>query len=233
MTGLSRASVLAAFPILLCKGRALKRNTLKLPDAEGLHGIVGSGTPTSSVLVVGDSVATGVGVDHQENCLPGRLATRLADATDSAVEWSVLAKTGATASGVHRLIVATSSLGDPDLVVVSVGVNDVKKLVSDRVWMRELGGLLDALAALAPRADLVWLGVPPMHQFPLLPASLARLAGGRAARLDALGNRVLATRPRVRRVSLEIEMLDGGFVLDGFHPSAASHDRIAEEILRG
>lgn len=233
MTGLSRAAVLAAFPVLLGQGRAVRRNTPKLPDAEGLSGVAGTGRPSSSVLVVGDSVASGVGVDHQENCLAGRLAFRLAEANDSTVAWSVLAQTGATASGVRRLVDAAGSLADPELVVVSVGVNDVKVLTSDRAWTRELSALLDALARQAPRADLVWIGVPPMHQFPNLPVKLARLAGGRAARLDALGNQVLATRPRVRRVSLDIKTLTGGFADDGFHPSSASHDRIAEEILRG
>jgi lysophospholipase L1-like esterase len=233
VTGLSRAAVLAALPVLLTQGRALKRDTPRLPDAHGLSGQVGTGTPSHSVLLVGDSVATGVGVDHQENCLAGRLAFRLAEPTDSTVGWSVLARSGATASGVRRLVDTAGPLGDPDLVVLSVGVNDVKVLTSDRVWVRELAALLDGLARHAPRADLVWIGVPPMHQFPMLPAKLARLAGGRAARLDALGTLVLATRPRVRRVALDIDMLEHGFGEDGFHPSAAGHDRIAEEILRG
>jgi lysophospholipase L1-like esterase len=233
VTGLSRGVMLAALPVLLGQGRAAHRNIPRLPDAEGRSGLAGTGRPSSSVLVVGDSVAAGVGVDHQVNCLAGRLASRLAAATDRTVAWSVLAQTGAKASDVRRLVEAAGTLADPDLVVLSVGVNDVKGLTSDRAWTREFGTLLDVLADKAPRADLVWIGVPPMHEFPTLPMMLARLMGGRASRLDALGERVLANRPRVRRISLGIDVLDRAFAADGFHPSTVAHDRIAEEILRG
>jgi len=233
VTGLSRGAMLAALPVLLSQGRAVQRSTPRLPDAEGRSGLAGTGRPSASVLVVGDSVAAGVGVDHQVNCLAGRLASRLAVATDRAVAWSVLAQTGAKASDVRRLVEAAGTLADPDLVVLSVGVNDVKGLTSDRAWTRELGTLLDVLADKAPRADLVWIGVPPMREFPTLPTMLGRLMGGRASRLDALGERVLADRPCVRRISLDIDVLGGAFAADGFHPSTAAHDRIADEILRG
>ena len=231
MSGLSRAAVLSALPVLLVQGRRVKRETPRLPDTDGLGGQTGTGTPSRTILVVGDSVAAGVGVDFQVNCLSGRLAARITETADVSVEWSVLAQTGAKAVDVRRLVETAVPVGDPDLVVLSVGVNDVKGLTSDRAWSSELAALLDLLAARAPRADLVWIGVPPMAEFPNLPWALARLMGGRASRLDALGDRALARRSRWRRISLDIGMLEGAFAVDGFHPSAVAHDRIAQEIL--
>ena len=52
-------------PLLLWQGRAVRARALKLPEAAGpREGREGQGAPALRLLVVGDSSAAGVGVEH-------------------------------------------------------------------------------------------------------------------------------------------------------------------------
>jgi len=227
--GLPLAAIWLGLPILLTQGLRVRRDTLRLPDADVLTGTVGEGEPLH-LVVLGDSVAAGVGVDHHHHTLAGHLARRLAESRGRAVTWRVVALTGATAGEVLGLARQSSTLEKADVVVVSVGVNDTKNLHPDRRWRAELAALLDHVLAASPTADVVLIGVPPMEAFPALPRALATLMGARARWLDAIGRAVAAARPRVRRIELTLDQGEGLFAADGFHPSAVVHERLAEQI---
>lgn len=233
--GLPLVGVYAALPVLLTQGRRVRRTTARLPDATGPSGLCGEGSEPHSLVVVGDSVAAGVGVDRHEHTVAGRLAAHLAG-RGRPVTWTVVARTGATAAGVCVLVEELDDddvLARADVVVVSTGVNDVTGLRSDRQWRRDLAGLLDLVLARAPHADVVLLGLPPMQRFPAMPRALGAVMGARARRLDAIGRSVVATRPRVSRLDLDaaLRSLDHtAFADDGFHPSAAVHEEIAARI---
>lgn len=226
--GLPLAAIWLGLPVLLTQGLRVRRETLRLPDADGLTGLVGDGEPLS-LVVLGDSVAAGVGVDHHQDTLAGHLARRLATSRSRAVAWQVVALTGATAGDVLGFARESSALVSADVVVVSVGVNDTKNLHPDRRWRAELAALLDHVLAVST-AEVVLIGVPPMEAFPALPRALAMLMGARARRLDAIGRAVAAERPRVRRIELTLEQGEGLFAEDGFHPSAVVHERLAEQV---
>lgn len=236
MTGLPLAAVWAAAPVLVVQGRRVRRTTPRLPEAAGpTSGSVGAHDSPLSLLVLGDSVAAGVGLAGHHESLAGRVAARLHLAMGRPVAWRVHARSGATAVDVRDLLAEDASGADgvageaPDVVVVSVGVNDCKALHGDRRWERDLAGLLDELVARWPGAQVVLLGLPPMAAFPALPPLLGRLLGGRARRLDALGGRLAGERG-VRHLSLELPD-DAGFAPDGFHPGAVAHDRMAEAVV--
>lgn len=227
--GLPLGAVWLGLPVLLTQGVRVRRRILRLPVAEGLAGTAGEGEPLS-LLVLGDSVAAGVGVDHHRDTLAGRLAQRLAKSRARAVSWQVLARTGATAGDVLELAGASSLLSTVDVVVISIGVNDTKNLHPDRRWRIELATLLDHVLSAAPNAEIVLINIPPMESFPALPRALATLMGVRARRLDAIGRAVSAERPRVRRIELALVPGEGLFAADGFHPSALVHERLATAI---
>jgi lysophospholipase L1-like esterase len=227
--GLPLAAIWLGLPVLLTQGLRVRRETLRLPDADGLTGAVGEGEPLN-LVVLGDSVAAGVGVDHHRDTLAGHLSRRLADSRARAVCWHVVARTGATAGDALGLAAQSSALADADVVLVSIGVNDTKNLHPDRRWRTELAALLDHVLAVSPTVEVVLIGVPPMEAFPALPRALATLMGARARRLDAIGRAVAAERPRVRRIELTLEQGEGLFAADGFHPSAVVHERLAEQI---
>lgn len=236
LPGIPRAAVYAAFPVLLTQGLRVRRTTERLPEADGVTGASGvdedaADKHAARVVVLGDSVAAGVGLENHRDALAGRLAVLLARAWDRPVAWTVVARSGLTARGVLDLV-GGARLADADVVVVSVGVNDTKNLHGDAQWRAGLGELLDGVLEAAPSARVVLLGIPPMEAFPALPAPLSLLMGARARRMDRIGREVAAARPRVDRLELTGILEPGtAFARDGFHPSAAVHAHLAEGVL--
>ena len=168
-----------------------------------------------------------------EDTVAGRLAARLA-ADGQPTGWSIHARGGLTARGVTATL-ARPELADDvrraDVVVVSVGVNDLLRLWRMPVWRRDLEVLLTRLRSLS-RGSIVLIGMPPVDAFPALPGPARKPLGYLAARMDRAG-RDVACRFGVRHVELGAELLDGegAFAADGFHPSAKSHDRLAELVV--
>lgn len=208
----------------------VKRDTPRLPEAAGRTGSVG-GTGTVGradgavrVVALGDSVLAGVGVEHHRDTLSGRLAAALAG--DGGAAWDVRARSGATAGDVPDQV---ADLGDPDVVLISLGVNDVKNLHRRARWQRDLAAALDAALAAAPRAQILLLGLPPLTEFPALPTELAAALAGRAHGFDADAQRLAAERPRVAHVPCAIPEATGMFANDGFHPSALAHAALAQQ----
>lgn len=221
----------ALFPVLLAQGVLVRRRTPRLPEAANTAGTAGAGADVRRLVVIGDSLAAGVGLaDHCES-VAGLLAEQWARRDEVSVDWRVLAQGGLTAGEVAGLV-DRDALADADVIVLSVGVNDTKDLHSRPRWERELGSLLDALLAAAPAAGVLLIAIPPMRAFPALPRPLADVLGARAARMDEVGRAVAAARgPRVRRVDLPLPDDEGLFAVDGFHPSAVIHAALAARAL--
>jgi lysophospholipase L1-like esterase len=117
-----------------------------------------------------------------------------------------------------------------DVVVVSVGVNDLLRLKPLVLWRRDLSVLLNRVTSLTS-GRVVLLGMPPVRAFPRLPRAVAVPLGARAARMDRVGVDV-ARRYGVLHLPLPATLLEpaGAFADDGFHPSAQSHDVLARLI---
>ena len=185
--------------------------------------------PSKERLVVGlgDSVMAGDGLRGPEQTVTARLAERL-DAS-----WVVRARSGLTSRGITRLLdrrVAADDVADADVVVVSVGVNDLLRCKPLRWWRRDLGALLRRVMALTS-GQVVLLGMPPVRAFPALSRPLAVTLGARAVSMDRVGVDV-ARRYGVLHLSLPARLLEpaGAFADDGFHPSAGSHDVLAQLV---
>ncbi len=234
---MSRGGLLACLPVLVLQGRGVRRRVEQLPVATGTSGRTAEpGGPHEEpirIVVLGDSVAAGVGVADHRYSMAGRLAERLHQATGRGVAWQVEARSGADSSEVAALARRSIDLELADLVVISVGVNDVKGLRSDAAFASGLRALLEHSVRTAPRARVILLGLPPMERFPALPRPLADLLGARARRLDRVGARVAAEFPGVIRVPLALGSMAESvrpFAGDGFHPSAELHDLIARDV---
>ena len=179
--------------------------------------------------MLGDSVASGVGVADHAETVAGRLGELLGEFR--AVRWTVLAESGFTAAEVTAF--ASGRLADADVVVISVGVNDTKNLHSVRRWRRDLTALLTTVTTEAPAARVILLGLPPMETFPAMPRALGLALGARVRVMDRVGRSVAAQFPGVVRLELprrEFASLQDPFAADGFHPSAALHGVFAEQI---
>ena len=225
--------MLAFLPVVIVQGRRVRRRVERLPDATGTSGQVGRGGDLLRVVVVGDSVAAGVGVSAHHDSMAGRLAEHIHRRSGRPVAWDVLARSGADAEGVAALVAGSAVLERADVVAVSVGVNDVKNLRSDAAWRTGLRDLLAEIVRAAPAAPVFLLGLPPIDRFPALPRPLADLLGARGRRMDRIGAQVAAGFDGVTRLEFtgdEITAVREPFASDGFHPGAALHDVLAREI---
>ena len=179
---------------------------------------------------LGDSLIEGVGVTRAEDCLTACCAREFAAATGRAVGWRTVGRSGATSAGVLHKLAARLPPEPVDLFLVSVGVNDVTALRRRRDWRAHLDAIATRLARHSPDALAVFLGLPPLQRFPVLPPPLAQVLGLRARQLDDELAEVLDTHPGARHFRFNFEARPEEFAPDGFHPSGESYLRIARAV---
>lgn len=221
-----------AVPVAPLQGLWLMRTIERFPVAEGLTGEVGAGPRRMKVVALGDSVTAGYAVGHHRESVAGQLALRLAHRYDATVTWEACALSGATAAAARGLV-SDLALRDADLVFVSAGVNDLKNLHSVRRFRRELGELLDAVLAAAPRAQVCLLGIPPLDHFPAFPRPLADVLGWRGRAFNAVGFAAIRARQRAFRIDADEPLGPEMFAGDGFHPSETLHAAFADAVMAG
>jgi lysophospholipase L1-like esterase len=138
------------------------------------------------------------------------------------VRWRAEGASGAAISDLIRAIGELDPKPDADVVLVSIGVNDVTGLSSSSRWRRQVGRLADALRERWPDALIVFAGLPQMECFPLPPQPLKFCLGWRARSFDRVLAAQLANRPRMLHIGTRIDPRRHAFCPDGFHPSAAT-----------
>lgn len=216
-------------PALLWQGRRLRRTALRLPEPEGeRHGLV-PGDPahdTVRLLVIGDSSAAGVGVDHQREALAEPIAMALARRTGRSVAWQLAARSGLDTVQARQFL-RTVPLQPADVIVSALGVNDVTSQTSPAQFVRQYKHLLrDVRHRTGARIGIV-SGVPPLHQLPAAPQPLRWYLGQCARRLDQELEYFCEKEGRLRYLSLRWadprEMS-----ADRFHPGPAQYARWAQ-----
>jgi lysophospholipase L1-like esterase len=186
--------------------------------------------PPLRLLGLGDSLIEGVGVTRAEDCLTACCAREFADASGRAVAWQTVGRSGATSAGVLHKLAARLPPEPVDFFLVSAGVNDVTALRRRHEWRAHLDALVTRLARHSPDALAVFLGLPPLQRFPVLPSPLAQVLGLRARQLDDALGEALGAHPGARHFRFDFEARPEDFAPDGFHPSGESYARIAREI---
>ncbi|MFN7694459.1 MAG: SGNH/GDSL hydrolase family protein [Burkholderiales bacterium] len=230
-----RVAKAALFPLLLAQALYVRHKALDLPEAEGVR--EGEALPPTQrlrlmaplrVLLVGDSSAAGVGVEHQRHALATQLALSLADELGRPVHWQLIARTGHTS--IEALAHAREEgpqVFKADILVSVLGVNDVVRQIPVSRTLEQLEHLNDWARETAGVRYWLHSGVPPMHQFPLLPPPLKWVLGSQAELLNQqLQYRLGDQRDRaLRRIpaALRCDASKGLMARDGFHPSAAGY----------
>ncbi|TKB48481.1 SGNH/GDSL hydrolase family protein [Ferrimonas sediminicola] len=217
------------WPLLLYQGIRVRRTTVRLPQASGRrHGQAGQG-PRLRVLVLGDSAAAGVGVEHQQQALSGQLAEALQPRFS--VQWRLVARSGLTTAKMLRYL--SKRKAEPfDVVVISLGVNDVTRGVAAGSWLDQQRQLIALLREKYGCRHVVAAAIPPIGQFPALPQPLRWTLGRHASKLDRHARRWMAEQPDCDRV--EFGSLDDPSMMaaDGFHPGAPIYRLWAQEVAR-
>lgn len=234
-----RALFWGLMPVAAPQGLAARRRAPRFAPAAGPdRGVIrpaaavqAPGRAPLRVLGLGDSIIEGVGCATLEEAFVGRFAAALALATARPVEWRALGRTGACAAEMVEHLLPRIDGAMPDLVVISVGVNDVSTLKRSARFRHDLAALLDGLRAQAPGALLVLCGLPQMQRFPLLPQPLRWLAGLRAQTFDVIAARVAAARDGVLHEPTLYFPEPHEFAPDGYHPNAATQGLWAEVLV--
>ena len=235
---LGRVAALPLAPLLLWQGRRVRREALRLPEAdgvrEGLAGARRSGRPLR-LLILGDSSAAGVGAATQDEALAGCLVAGLAATLHRPVRWRLVARSGASTAEALALLEAGPA--DPfDVAVVALGVNDVTAMRSASRWLADVERTCEVLHRRHGVRRVLWSGLPPMHRFPALPQPLRGVIGLHARGLDGALARWCARRPpRVRPSARHVPlpaMTEASLIAhDGFHPGPRAYALWARELL--
>lgn len=215
--------------LLLLQGLHVRRVTPRLPEPPGPRsGRAGDGAPLR-LLVAGDSAAAGVGAASQDEALAGRLVAELS--ARRALDWRLEARTGfTTADALEHL--ASLPEGRFDVVVVSLGVNDVTRGVGRGRWLKRQAALADLVQErFAPRA-LLFTALPPMHLFPALPQPLRWYLGSRARGFNRALADWLPRRPGCHLVAPDFQADPAQIASDGFHPGPAAYRAWAAIVAR-
>ena len=225
-----RTATLALIPALVIQGSRVKKNTIRLPEAEGAReGITGQGQ-TLSLLILGDSAAAGVGVAHQNDALLGAVISALQHQYQ--VHWRLEAQSGDTTS---QVIQKTKKLVNQkyDVVVTSVGVNDVTRLMSAQTWIKQQQHFYQLIQAKFQPELIIATGVPPMHLFPALPNPLSWLFGQYAKQMNLQLEKMIAQQEDMQWIEYDIrkyQSMNLERAKDGFHPSKEIYQIWGKEV---
>lgn len=228
--------LVALGPLLWLQGRYVRWKTPRLPEPPGArHGVQGRG-PTLRLLIAGDSAAAGVGADAQEQALSGQLVHHLS--AHHTVHWQLHALTGEESPGLIQRLRALPA--QPfDVVVISMGVNDVTALRSPGRWVQWQHGIAALVGERFQPRLLVHCAVPPMHVFSALPQPLRWFMGRWAQAFNAHLRAALHQHPwRVHHMlpSDAREAVAGqSLASDGFHPGPRAYAQwgraLAQQVL--
>lgn len=187
------------------------------------------------LLLLGDSIAAGLGADKPKHTLGAQLARRLAEKTGRAVRLHTGAHVGSETSMLRAQLAALPAGYVADVAVIVVGGNDVTHRVRTSVSRLHLA---EAVSALQAQGTQVVVGTCPdlgaLTAVPQPLRTLARIASRQlaAAQRDVsseLGANVVPLADVVGPFFLA--QPEEMFAIDRFHPSSAGYRRTAKAML--
>lgn len=233
-------SIAAASRVLLGRQAAIARRRIGKPlgetalDADRVWRPKLPGEPVR-VLLVGDSIAAGLGAERPKDVLGARIAKGLARFLHRPVQLRTVAVVGAESQDLTRQLDRLPDAYRPAVAVIIVGGNDVTHRTPVSVAAAHLAGAVSRLRA---RGSAVVVGTcPDLGALRPVPQPL-RALGAQASRQLAAAQDAAARRAGARVVSLRravgpvfVANPDDMFSLDRFHPSALGYRRTADALL--
>lgn len=221
-----------SLPLSAVQGLWLRKTAIRLPEASGSRSGVSGRGENLNLLALGDSIIAGVGTVRIDKSLPVQFAEALAATRACSVHWRIEGANGADISDLRQNIARLPREEAADVILISIGVNDVTGLSSTRRWQSQVDQMILELRDKWPRAKVIFAGLPPMGQFPLPPQPLRFVLGQRAATLDSIAADIITRQNGMQHIPTDINPLAQEFCEDGFHPSAESCTYWASELAQ-
>lgn len=187
------------------------------------------------LLMLGDSLAAGLGAEHRKQTLGGRIAKGLARKLGRPVKLRTAAVVGSESHALGGQLAALPREYRADVAVIVVGGNDVTHLISPESATRHLER---AIRHLQEQGTRVVVGTCPdlgtLRPVPQPLRSVLSVMSGRMARMQTrVAERAGATPVSLRHTvgPMFREAPGEMFSIDQFHPSAAGYRRTAEALL--
>jgi lysophospholipase L1-like esterase len=227
---LQRYALVAALgPLLWLQGKYVRLVTPRLPEPPGARaGSAGEG-PLLRVLLLGDSAAAGVGASSQDSALAGQLVQRLA--AHFTIQWEMQARSGLDTATLLQLL-QTAQSTPFDIVIVSIGVNDVTTLMPPVKWGEMQACLARAIQVKFEPIFVIHNAVPPMEHFTALPQPLRWFMGKWAAAMNRQLFESVENMPERLFFEPRLPDLPGGLAADGFHPGPLAYAVWAEGLYQ-
>lgn len=223
-------------PLLLLQAIWLRFTIVKLPEATGERTGNSGNSEAVNVLILGDSAAAGVGVSQQEEALAGQLPSLLV--TPYPINWQLVAKSGLTSTNIINELESLPAQKF-DLVLVSVGVNDVTHCTRQKQWTKNITKLATLLCTKFSADKVLFSSVPPMHLFTALPQPLRWCLGLRATQLNTLMAAALAdvcqasisncANNKCSVLTVDLPFSQKYLAKDGMHPSKLAYSVWAKQ----
>ena len=187
------------------------------------------------LLVLGDSIAAGLGADRPRDTLGAQLARKAGKRIDRSVRLHTAAVVGSESSVLRAQLSGLPDGYRPDVAVIVVGGNDITHRIRHS---ESVAHLAEAITALRERGCEVVVGTcPDLGALAAVPQPLRALAG-RSSRQLAAAQRDAALGLGARVVSLSevvgpffLSQPDAMFAEDRFHPSSEGYKRTAKAML--
>ncbi len=204
------------------------------PEDSDVYG--GGLGPPIELLVLGDSLAAGMGTETRYQTIGGIIATGLAALTGGPVRLTNVAVIGAKSADLDEQVTrALAAVAAPRIAVVTIGGNDVTHRVSPSVAVAQLRAAVVRLRK--AHCEVIVGTCPDLGTIEPLPQPLRGLARHWSRSL-ATAQTVAVVESGGRTVSLA-DLLGPEFISrpaelfssDRFHPSPAGYARVAAALL--
>lgn len=238
--GLGSVAVVVGMRVLLSRQAAIARRRIGKPlgedslDADRVWRRALGGEPIE-LLLLGDSLAAGLGAETRKQTLGGRLAKGLAARTGSPVRLRTAAIVGSESGDLAAQLDALPEGYRPHVAVIVVGGNDVTHRIPVAVSAAHLDAAIVRLHGIG--AGVVVGTCPDLGALRAVPQPLRRLAASMSRRLAEVQAET-ALRAGAEPVDLRravgpmfFDEPEEMFSLDRFHPSPLGYRRTAEALL--
>jgi len=223
--------VVALFsPVLWYQGKSLKIKVPRLPTpSDRPYGFFHGVGKSFKILGLGESALAGVGIGKHALTLTGLTAAKLNKLLGYNVNWEILAESGISLKRLNKLIIHKSD-EKFDLVLVSMGGNDVFQLTPPWLWKKNIEICVRLFFKNEKKPLILFSPVPPVGKFPAIRGPLRIVFGLWENLLQACLAQAINSMDNVHLLDVRFPDCKKYYLEDGIHPSSLAYGPWSEKL---